>query len=179
VLVIAVAFNIIKDMSEIPEFGIKRENEERRDGGVGIVFDPNTKKYAIGLQHEDGSFRLFSGGVDSNEDLEKGILREVTEESGLCDFKYVENIGQGFAHYYNSLRKVNRVTLSTCLLIILKSADLKPVELEEHEKFSLHWVTLEDLMKDFKTRNHEGNNDHWIYFLEKAVNRLKDLGYIS
>jgi hypothetical protein len=28
--------------TEIPEFGIKRENEERRDGGCAIVFDPVT-----------------------------------------------------------------------------------------------------------------------------------------
>lgn len=164
---------------DIPEFGIKRENEERRDGGVGIVFDPKTKTYAVGKQYENGSYRLFSGGVDQNEDLEKGILREVTEESGLYDFDYVENIGQGFAHYYNTLRKVNRVTLSTCLLIILKSTNLKPVHLEEHEKFSLAWVTEEELMEDLKSRNKNGDNDHWIYFMQKAVNRIKELGYYS
>lgn len=164
-------------MTTIPEFGIKRENEERRDGGVGIVFDPKTQKYAIGKQHENGSLRLFSGGVDPDEDLEKGILREVTEESGLYDFLHVENVGQGFAHYYNSLRKVNRVTLSTCLLIILKGIDLKPVKLEEHEKFSLTWATQDELINDLKARNQEGNNDHWIYFMEKTITRIKELGY--
>ena len=164
--------------TNIPEFGIKRENEERRDGGVGIVFDTKTKMYAVGKQYENNSYRLFSGGVDQNEDLEKGILREVTEESGLYDFDYVENIGQGFAHYYNSLRKVNRVTLSTCLLIILKNTNLKPVHLEEHEKFSLAWVTEEELMNDLKSRNEEGNNYHWVYFMEKAINRIKELGYL-
>lgn len=166
-------------MENIPEFGIKRENEERRDGGVGIVFDPKTQKCAVGRQYENGSLRLFSGGVDSNEDLEKGILREVTEESGLYDFEYVENIGQGFAHYYNTLRKVNRVTLSTCLLVVLKSTQLKPVKLEEHEKFSLDWASQEELLSDLKTRNQEGGNDHWIYFMGKAIDRLKELGYIK
>lgn len=166
-------------METIPEFGIKRENEERRDGGVGIVFDPNSKKYAVGKQHENGSLRLFSGGVDPNEDLERGILREVTEESGLYDFVYVENIGQGFAHYYNSLRKVNRVTLSTCLLIILRSANLKPVHLEEHEKFSLVWATEKELLDDLTARNTDQGNDHWIYFMKKATNRLRELGYIK
>jgi ADP-ribose pyrophosphatase YjhB (NUDIX family) len=166
-------------MTTIPEFGIKRENEERRDGGVGIVFDPKIQKFAVGKQHENGSLRLFSGGVDANEDLEKGILREVTEESGLYDFEYVENIGQGFAHYYNTLRKVNRVTLSTCLLVVLKSDALKSVKLEDHEKFSLTWANQEELLSDLKARNEEGGNDHWIYFFGKALNRLKELGYIE
>ena len=29
----------------IPEFGIKRDNEERRDGGVAIVFDPKSSLF--------------------------------------------------------------------------------------------------------------------------------------
>jgi hypothetical protein len=80
----------------IPEFGIKREHEERRDGGCGIVFDPVSQKYAVGKEHMNGSFRLFSGGVNPQEDIQKGILREVTEESGLYDFLYVEKISQAF-----------------------------------------------------------------------------------
>ncbi len=167
----------MKPSYDIPEFGIKREHEERRDGGVGIVFDPKTKKYAVGKQHENGSFRLFSGGVSADEDIIEGTKREVTEESGLYDFEYVENIGQAFTHYYNSLRKVNRVALATCLLIILKSSDLKPVALEAHEKFFLTWVSAEELLSDLKSRNDDKGNDHWIYFMEKAVGRIKELGY--
>src|SRR3990167_9046615 len=105
--------------SEIPEFGIKRENEERRDGGCGIVFDPQTQKYAVGKQ-ENGRLRLFSGGVDANENIIEGTLREVTEESGLHDFLHVEKIGEALTHYYNTLRNVNREAHATCFLIILK-----------------------------------------------------------
>ena len=32
------------NMNKILEFGIKRENEERRDGGSGVIFDPKTQK---------------------------------------------------------------------------------------------------------------------------------------
>ncbi len=167
----------MKMNEKIPEFGIKRENEERRDGGIGIVFDPQSQRYAVGKQNENGSYRLFSGGVSAHEDIQEGTLREVTAESGLYDFLYVENIGQAFTHYHNTLRKVNRVALATCFLIILKSTSLKEVELEDHEKFSLVWVTSEELMKDLESRNGSKDNDHWIYFLKKAVDRAKELGY--
>ncbi len=63
------------------EFGIKRENEERRDGGCGVVFDPETQRYAVGKNIDDGILRLFGGGVDKNEDIKDGVLREVIEES--------------------------------------------------------------------------------------------------
>ena len=173
---------------QIPTFGTPRENEERRDGGCGIVYDPATKLFAVGKQHQtdpatgaplptDGALRIFSGGVSADEDITEGILREVQEESGLYDFAQVELIGQAFTHYHNSLRNVNRVALATCLLIVLKSADVRAVELEEHEKFSLVWVTADELLADMNARNGNKDNDHWIYFMEKATLRLGELGF--
>lgn len=163
--------------NDIPEFGIKRENEERRDGGCGVVLDPQTQKYAVGKQTEDGLFRLFSGGVDPNEDIEKGVLREIVEESGLSDFAYTEKIAEAFTHYYNSLRNVNRVAKATCFLVVLKSKNLIDVKLEEHEKFTLEWATAEEILSNWESKNKNKDYDHWIYFLKKSVTRAKELGY--
>ena len=162
--------------SEILEFGIKRENEERRDGGCGVVFDPETQKYAVGKQ-EDGRLRLFSGGADPKEDIKEEALREVIEESGLHDFLYVEKVGEALTHYYNSLKNVNRVAHATCFLVILKSIDLVPARLEEHEKFSLAWATAKEIISDWESRNDNKDYDHWIYFMEKSTKRIKELGY--
>jgi 8-oxo-dGTP pyrophosphatase MutT (NUDIX family) len=163
--------------NEIREFGIKREGEERRDGGCGIVFDPQSQKYAVGKQTDDGLFRLFSGGVDVNEDIKEGVLREVVEESGLYDFLYVEKIAEALTHYHNSLRNVDRVAHATCFLVILKSNEVKPTQLEEHEKFTLVWASAEEILSNWNSRNENKDNDHWIYFLNKSVSRAKELGY--
>jgi hypothetical protein len=161
----------------IPEFGIKRDHEEQRDGGCGIVFDPETQKYAVGKQTENGVFRLFSGGVDDKEEMKEGVLREVIEESGLHDFLHVEKIAEALTHYHNTLRNVNRVAHATCFLVILKSTDLIPVHLEEHEKFSLVWATAEEILSNWKSRNENKDYDHWIYFLKNGIKRAKELGY--
>jgi len=161
----------------IPEFGIKRENEERRDGGCGIVFDPSTQLYAVGKQTDNGTLRLFSGGVSDNEDIQEGVTREVTEESGLHDFLHIEKIAEAMTHYHNTLRNVNRIGKATCFLMILKSADLVPVELEEHEKFSLAWVTAKEMTDDWESKNRDQDFSHWIFFIGKAVVRAKELGY--
>lgn len=164
-------------INEIPEFGIKREDEERRDGGCGIVFDPQTQKYAVGKQMADGFFRLFSGGVNPDEDMKEGVLREVVEESGLNDFLHVEKIAEAFSHYHNSLRNVNRVAKATCFLVILKSSKLVETQLEEHEKFSLVWATAQEILANWEAVNKDKGCDHWIYFLKKSVTRAKELGY--
>ncbi len=169
--------NLTPTSEPIPEFGIKRENEERRDGGCGIVLDPSNQKYAVGVQESDGLFRLFSGGVDANEDIEIGVLREVKEESGLHDFLYIEKIAEALSHYYNPLRNVNRVAHATCYLVVLQSADLLPVKLEEHEKFSLAWATAQEILDNWEAHNADHDYDHWIYFLKKSVERAKVLGY--
>src|SRR3954471_19808830 len=90
----------IYNKTMIPEFGLKRENEERRDGGCAIAYYPETKKFAVARQHTDGFLRMYSGGVEAGEDIQEGTLRELREESGLYDFLHVEKIAEALSHYY-------------------------------------------------------------------------------
>lgn len=159
------------------EFGIKRENEERRDGGCGVVFDPETQLYAVGKNIGDGILRLFGGGVDKDENIKEGVLREVVEESGLCDFLYVEKIAEASAHYHNNSKNINRIAKATCFLVILRSSNLVKAKLEEHEKFYLTWEAPDKIITNWEANNKEKNYDHYIYFLKKSVIRAKELGY--
>lgn len=166
-------------MSDLREFGVKRENEERRDGGCAVVFDPETQRYAVGKRNADGRLLLFSGGVADDEDIQEGVLREVTEESGLHNFTYVEKMGEVMTHYRNINKGVNRVAKATCFLAILADRDCLPTKLEEHEKFHLAWVTAREALDHWAANNEDENYSHWIYFMEKAVARAVELGYDS
>ncbi len=101
----------------------------------------------------------------------------MTEESGLYDFGHTEKVDEALTHYYNILRSVNRVAHATCLLIILKSTETKNVHLEEHEKFSLCWADLNEILDNWNLHNENHDHDHWIYFMKKAVARIEELGY--
>jgi 8-oxo-dGTP pyrophosphatase MutT (NUDIX family) len=160
----------------IQEFGIKRENEERRDGGCGVVFDPESQMYAVN-KHVNGLLGFFSGGVEKQEDIQTGVLREVTEESGLDDFLHVEQIAEAMTHYYNILKKVNRVAKATCFLVILRSRREVPVHREAHETFTLAWATPEEIIASMELFNENHDHDHWIYFMRSAVARVGELGY--
>lgn len=159
----------------IREFGITRENEERRDGGCAIIFDPSRQRFAVGKRASKGTYALYGGGVEQGEDMQEGILREVREESGLHDFLSVEKLAEALTHYFHSMKKVNRVAHAVCLLAILKSDDQLPVALEEHEDFTLTWVTAQEMLDNWNERNANHDYDHWVYFLEKAVQRLKEM----
>ncbi len=143
-----------------------------------VNFDPEIQKYVV-LKHTDEDFLRFpGGGVDENEDLETGTLREIVEESGLHDFLYIEKIGVSMTHYFNNLKNVNRIAKASCFLVILKSKSLVPTQLEEHEKFSLTWSTPKEILENWNnTRDKEHQPEHWIYFLKKSAKRAKELGY--
>jgi len=165
------------DSNNILEFGIKRDNEERRDGGCAVVFDPQSQKYAVYRNLKNGMLGLYGGGFDDGEDEEKGVLRELIEESGLYNFLYIEKIEKVLTHYFNFNKSKNRVALATCFLVILKSTKLKPTKFEKHEEFELEWVNPEELFSIWESHSENKNYDHWIYFLRKSVNRAIELGY--
>jgi leucyl-tRNA synthetase len=163
-------FNLPITQVVAPETGTKRDNEERRDGGCTIVFDPKTQKYAVNKAKDNYYYRLFAGGVAEGENKKDGILREMAEESGLYDFGDVIEIETQLVRYYNRLKKLNRVGLATSYLVILKSTDTHPQKLESHEEgFTLEWHSAEEILENWESRNEHGDLDHWISSLKKAV----------
>ncbi|MEK7605582.1 MAG: class I tRNA ligase family protein [Patescibacteria group bacterium] len=160
-----------------PELGPHQANEERRDGGCGIIFNPETQKYAVAT-HPNGLVHLFAGGVDKGEDIEKGVLREVTEESGLHDFKQVEKILTIYSHFTNNRKKINRVGWATTFLIVLNTTNAIKTNRGEHEKeFTLTWMTAQGILANWEEKGKDGGLDHWKMFLKQAVGRAIELGY--
>ena len=88
-------------------------------------------------------------------------------------------LAEAMTHFHNILKNVNRVGKATCFLVILKSRSLIETQLEEHEKFSLAWVSASQMLDAWNAHNENHDYDHWIYFLNKAIGRIKELGYMK
>ncbi|MFA4818306.1 MAG: alpha/beta fold hydrolase [Patescibacteria group bacterium] len=159
------------------ETGLKRKNEERRDGGCGIIFDSKSQKYAV-LEEEGSGFLGFcAGGLDTNKNEQTEVIREIKEESGLYDFCHIEKISTAFSHFYNSLKNVNRFAHAVCYLFILKSTNVKPTKLEVHEKYSLVWKDPAEIEQNWTKQNRQADTEYWVYFLHQAVVRAVELGF--
>lgn len=164
---------------EILEFGIKREDEERRDGGCCVVFNPKNKKFAVCNHPRTKALCLFGGGFDDGEDERTGCLRELKEESGLVDYFYIEKIDKVKTHYFNRNKEIYRVAYATCFLVLLNSLKTEEVKLEDHEKdFEFIWATSDEILSSWYLNNKNKDYDHWIYFLNKSIKRLKELKYL-
>ena len=117
--------------------------------------------------------------VSKDENIREGIAREVSEESGLWDFKKSEIIWTAYARYRHTGKNLNRITKTTCILFILNSIKTKPVQHEEHEKnFRLEWVTAEQLLENWEKPEWKYIGiDHWFFHFKNAVGRAIELGY--
>jgi ADP-ribose pyrophosphatase YjhB (NUDIX family) len=167
------------EKEEILEFGIKRDNEERRDGGCCVVFHPEIKKYAVYKRPNSKVFGLFGGGFNEGEDERIGSIRELIEESGLTDHLSVERVDKVITHYYNNNKNIARIAHAVCFLVVLKSDKRENMAREEHENsFQFVWATEAEIVNSWKENNHNEDYSHWIYFMEKASKRIKELGFI-
>jgi len=159
------------------EFGQKKPNEEFRNGGAGIVFDPGSQKYAVARWNDDGRVSLFAGGLNGKESVREAIIREVKEEGGFYDFERVEWIDVAYAHFFNKAKNVNRFARAECLLLILKSVKQNSIALEDHENFEVVWLSADEILTEWEKRNKDGGYSHYMEFLREGVARAIELGY--
>lgn len=157
------------------ESGMRRQNEERRDGGVAVIFDPKTQKYAFGKTSE-GLLDLFGGGVDGGEELFKGIKREVEEESGLHKFSDEGILDDAFVHYFNFKKQVPRRARATCLILVLEDRAIGNLAQEKHEDYQLLWLDPDEAISYWEHNDEDGDYAHWVKFLKRGVNWLVDEG---
>jgi hypothetical protein len=160
----------------VPHFGTPRENEEYRGGGCGIVIDTQSQKYAV-YQTPEGVTGFFSGGVNKDENIVDGVLREIREESGLYDFADTEIIAEAVAHYHHAGKHLNRIADATLILVRLASAATQPHAREAHENFELAWQTPMEMLQNWKSHNKMDGREHWVWFLKRAAGRAIELGW--
>ncbi len=151
-----------------PEFGKAAENETFVEGICAVVFDPSTQKYGYLQKHEDDKFIMVGGGIKEGEEINKAAEREVIEETGLQEISEVIPLGGPvYAHYYNSLKKINRFALTYPFLVIADSNSEGETQLESHEAFNFGWETAEIILQKLN----QENNPHQFEIFRRAINQ--------
>jgi 8-oxo-dGTP pyrophosphatase MutT (NUDIX family) len=86
---------------ELGEPGKEEESKHKKDKvtlqrlGGAVVFAEHDKELFVALVHDVfGHWTLSKGGVEEGEDLEKGTLRELSQELGLKHLKIIEKLGE-------------------------------------------------------------------------------------
>lgn len=138
---------------EIPYFEDKKaplqsdKPTEERNMINAIVFDRSTNS-VICLDWPKLGVRTFiSGGIEDGEDPIIAAMREIREETGYQNLKFIAEVGKTKATYYAAHKSVNRVANNIGLLFELEDQTKKEIDEAETVHHTMVWIPKDDVEK--------------------------------
>ena len=137
--------------------GEKREDEKQKESIVAVLYDPKTEKYLTINWKEKGG-RLFVGGTkEPGEDGIRCAIREIQEETGYTDIRYVEKTFPINHHYYAYNKNQAYEIEATGYLFYLNSDQMvdRNLDQDEEDNFEVEWVSKEIVDSEISDELHK------------------------
>ncbi|KKT71701.1 MAG: Leucine-tRNA ligase [Candidatus Uhrbacteria bacterium GW2011_GWE2_45_35] len=154
----ACKYNLPEKIVVEPVTGEPKENEEYRQSIVAVVRNPKTDEFlSINWGSELGGNLFVGGGRDEGEDPIECARREVTEETGYKNLRFISQT-ETIHHHYFAFSK-NKQRNIDCVGLYFELEDEEQVEqkleVDEKEKFKVEWFSAEEADKKVVERLHE------------------------
>lgn len=121
----------------------------KREKSAGAVIFRKDKgiKYLL-LHYESGHWDFVRGNIEKEEDEKETVKREIKEETGISDVKFVNNFRETINYYY---RKSKELIFKEVIFYLVGTRD-KDVKLS-YEHIGYSWLSFEKALKKltFKT----------------------------
>ncbi|MES2060120.1 MAG: class I tRNA ligase family protein [Patescibacteria group bacterium] len=117
-----------------------------RKGIIAILYDRKNDKY-LQLKWKKHPWTTFViGGIEGEETPEEAARREVHEEAGYKNLKFIRHIvGPMQGEFYAPHKNLNRVAHSFAMLFEINNEIPEQISAEEAEKHELHWVDKKEV----------------------------------
>lgn len=133
-----------------PITGVVQTNPEKRKSVVAVVKDPKTGKFlSINWGKAAGGNLFIGGGREEGEDVVETAIREIAEETGYTNVKYISQTEIIHHNYFAVSKNVAREIDAVGLYFELIDQKKNEAKLDEAEKgkFTVEWITEKDIEK--------------------------------
>ncbi|MES2436985.1 MAG: class I tRNA ligase family protein [Patescibacteria group bacterium] len=124
-----------------------------RDAVIAVVKNPKTDKYLCLKWKKQPWTTFVMGGMESGEDAVTSALREIQEETGYKNVKFIKNLGMAQSEFYAAHKGVNRVAHTRNLLFELIDEEQDAIAAEESDTHELVWKTMDEIMSTNMTHS--------------------------
>ena len=138
---------------------------EKSCGAVVYNKTPETK-YLL-LQYEAGHWDFVKGNVEQGETEKQTTVRELGEETGITDAKFIEGFRQKIGYYY---KRQGSTVYKEVVFFLMESPSPKVTLSFEHIGFA--WLTYKEAMEKLTFKNARD-------VLQKASDYLTKQGIIK
>lgn len=114
---------------------------------LAAVYDPKSKKYLVLKWKKLGWVSFVTGGVDESEDRVEAAKREIAEETGYTNVKFIKSVGLVEALFCAAHKNENRRCVADHLFFELVDDSRVPLAKEDDELCEVEWLSLEELKK--------------------------------
>ena len=145
-----------------------------RPTGKAVIFDENKHVALVG--NKVNSFYLLpGGGINNDERVEDGIIRECLEETG-CDVKLDKLLG--IVEDYRDRDKVHCISYCYTANVITKNKKLSLTLDEEKNGMYVIWVALEEAIRIFSEEIDDLKKGK-VQFYNTGFNILRDNVFLN
>lgn len=116
-----------------------------RDAVIVVVRNPKTDKYLCLRWKKFPWITFVMGGIEEGETEIEAAEREIVEETGYKNFKFVKHLGSVQLEFFAAHKDVNRIAHTRELLFDLIDEDREEISEEEKQIHELEWRTWDGI----------------------------------
>jgi len=132
-----------------------------------IVFLKNKEIKYLLLHYEAGHWDFVKGNVEPNESEKDTVIRELQEETGIADARFIEGFREKIEYFYRR----QGATIHKEVIFFLVETHTEKVELS-YEHVGYTWLNYQNAMEKLTFKNAK-------VALQKAHKLLNTLGIIG
>ncbi len=154
--------------------GAAHENEpfEERDAVVCIIKHWSEDKYLCVNWKATNWQGFVIGGIEKTENISKAGIREIQEETGYKNARFVREVGKVDTRFFQVMKRVNRHAHYSCGYFELIDGERADISQEEKDLQDPMWLSATEVQKFL---NHEDMKYLWDLFTGVKKQETKPL----